>query len=99
MTTSQQDKLTHPLLASVREQLSDNASFLALDVPGRKDEEWRFVRLDGVMNANVSMATSAAKVDAKTLAAYNVPEAKGRALVFVNMKRTAEDVRRGVSPP
>ena len=84
MTTSQQDKLTHPLLASVREQLSDNASFLALDVPGRKDEEWRFVRLDGVMNANVSMATSAAKVDAKTLAAYHVPEAKGRALVFVD---------------
>jgi Fe-S cluster assembly protein SufD len=84
MTTSQQDKLAHPLLASVRERLASNEDFLALDVPGRKDEEWRFVRLDGVMNANVSVAKDVARVEPKALIPFAVPEAKGRALVFVD---------------
>lgn len=84
MTTSHEEKLAHPLLQSVKDKLATSDAFLALDAPGRKDEEWRFVRLDNVFKANVSVASTAADVPTAKLAAHNVPEAKGRALVFVD---------------
>ena len=56
----------------------------ARQLPGTKHEEWRFVRLKELAKAQVEPAQRVRALDPGALAEYEVPEAKGRQLVFVD---------------
>lgn len=57
--------------------------FLEMKLPGRKDEEWRFVRLAPLAAAEVGLPTGTTDVTEEQLSAYAVEEADAR-VVFVD---------------
>lgn len=67
------------------------ARFDSLGLPGPKDEEFRFIRLRGLTRTDFVPAEQIdAKVSSEMVADYQVPEAEGRRLVFVNGRYASE---------
>jgi Fe-S cluster assembly protein SufD len=66
------------------------AHLAELRLPGPKDEDWRFIRLRGLTGTDFVPADQVEASETKTgvseamVADYEVPEAKGQQLVFVN---------------
>ncbi len=58
---------------------------VSLDVPGPKDEEWRFIKLGPIVDAEYVMDSQAAvEIDEAVIEKRRIPEARGATLVFSN---------------
>jgi Fe-S cluster assembly protein SufD len=89
--TSSQSVKAPKVASSLRQNA--RAHLDGLRLPGPKDEDWRFIRLRGLTGTDF---VPAAQLEADTgvseamVADYEVPEAKGQRLVFVNGRFASE---------
>jgi Fe-S cluster assembly protein SufD len=80
-----------PVPAGARAQADARARLGELSLPAKKDEEWRFIRLRPLTSTDLVPASEIdAQVSQAMIDDYAVPEAKGRQLVFVNGRYSAE---------